>query len=465
MTYRAPEFVVPPDRPFKHDVLGREPIVSFVAGILAKAGGPFVMALDAPWGSGKTTFVRMLQATLSRNNFVCVYFNAWQVDYVTDPLVALVAAIEQIELPSSGASEKLREGLKTVRKVAGWVAKRGAKAAAKAVTMGALDVDKEMEEIAAEFAGGLAGDVVGAFQQEKQLLARFRAELEGAIGRLPAAGKQPTLIFIVDELDRCRPTFAIELLERIKHLFDVQNIAFLLALDKRQLEAITANVYGERIDAPEYLRRFIDLEYSMPLPDMRAFTTALLDGFGMHTWFTGRTHQETRHDRDNFIEFFTVLADMFGLSLRARERCITRLQVVLDQTGESQALDPALVALLVVLRSKEPDLFRSYCAGRASPSEVMETLTSLPGGASFCDDHLGRILEAHLIAADPNRERAKQRNADLERVSKDRGAPEKEREHAAALVDLRRYIPGFRRREISLKHLAAKIDLASHVNQ
>lgn len=67
-------------------------------------------------------------------------------------------------------------------------------------------------------------------------------------------------MFFIDELDRCRPTFAIELLERIKHLFDIQNIVFVLSIDKEQLEASTAAAYGSAINAPEYLRRFIDLE-------------------------------------------------------------------------------------------------------------------------------------------------------------------------------------------------------------
>lgn len=461
MAYRAPEFVVPPDEPFKHDVLDREPIVSFVAEILAKAGGPFVMALDAPWGSGKTTFVRMLQATLSRKNFACVYFNAWQVDYVTDPLVALVAAIEQVELPTSGASERVREGLKAVRKVAGWVAKRGAKAAAKAVTMGALDVDKEMEEIAAEFAGGLAGDVVGAFQQEKQLLERFRAELKGAIGRLPETGKQSTLIFIVDELDRCRPTFAIELLERIKHLFDVQNIAFLLALDKRQLEAITANVYGERIDAPEYLRRFIDLEYSLPTPEMKQFTVSLLERFGLDDWFAARTHHDLRGDRSNFIDYFTKLADLYKLSLRARERCVTRLRLVLDQTQAGDYLDPALVALLIVLRSNAQDTFDRFCTGRASPTDVMNQLTSRPGGREFCDSRAGVVVEGYLIAADPDRDRQAARETELRQISANESAETAARDRAKRLLEFR--LPGSLRDGLQLSEVAAKIDLVARV--
>ncbi|MGD9712945.1 MAG: P-loop NTPase fold protein [Thermomicrobiales bacterium] len=465
MAYRATDLPVPPDNPFEHDRLGRAPAVKFVAELLEKTGGPFVMALDAPWGTGKTTFVRMLEAELIRSGFACINFNAWQVDYVTDPLVALVSAIEQVDLKAGDKGAVFREGFKKVSRVTGLVAKRGAIATAKAITLGALELDAEIERLAAELAGGLTSDVVAAFQRERQLLETFRRELESAIGLLAKSEKKGTLIFIVDELDRCRPTFAIELLERIKHLFDVPNIIFLLALDKGQLEASAAKVYGERIDAVEYLRRFIDLEFSLPTPDMSAFTAALLDRFGMTEWFAGRTHPELRHDRANFVEFFTALANIFELSLRARERCMTRVQVVLDQTAEDHYLDPVLVALLVVLRVKVPSLFSSYCAGHASPADVMNALADQPGGAAFCEGDAGHILEAHLVAADPDRDRAEQFYKNLVQLREDDSAPQKERARASALLDLRRHIPGFRRGELPLKLIAAKIDLATHIER
>ena len=108
---------------------------------------------------------------------------------------------------------------------------------AKGLTIGALDIDKEVETVATELAGDATGDLVEAFQKEKDLLKKFREELDAAVKQLPIAGKRPTLVFFIDELDRCRPTFAIELLERVKHLFGVSNILFVLSTDKQQLEA------------------------------------------------------------------------------------------------------------------------------------------------------------------------------------------------------------------------------------
>ena len=76
MKFRLPELEIPSDDPFRNDALERKPVVEFLAGLLDKFNGPFVLALDSPWGTGKTTLVRMLKAKLELANFQCVYFNA-----------------------------------------------------------------------------------------------------------------------------------------------------------------------------------------------------------------------------------------------------------------------------------------------------------------------------------------------------------------------------------------------------
>ncbi len=190
----------------------------------------------------------------------------------------------------------------------------------KAATLGILDIEDDLEKMAADTAGEVAGNLVDAFQKEKQVLEKFRGEVEKAIKQFKAAGKKETLVFFVDELDRCRPTFAIEMLERIKHLFDVPNIVFVLSVDKSQLEASTAAVYGEKINAPEYLRRFIDLEYGIPMVQSKKFTKTLLTRFELDAEFSKRNGQQTRYDKDNFVDTFTELADVHDMSLRARER-------------------------------------------------------------------------------------------------------------------------------------------------
>jgi hypothetical protein len=109
------------------------------------------------------------------------------------------------------------------------------------------------------------------------------------------------LVIIVDELDRCRPPFAVQLLEKIKHLFNVPAIVFVIAVDKGQLGHSIKSMYGQGMDVGGYLRRFIDLDFSLPKPDTRSFCNAQFAKFGLTEIFKKRTVDTIRYDRDNFI--------------------------------------------------------------------------------------------------------------------------------------------------------------------
>lgn len=463
MSYRIEDIDVPVDSPFANDVLDRKPVVEFLSGLIGRLEGPFVLAIDSPWGTGKTTLVRMLVAELQRTNFQCVHFNAWKVDYVTDPLVALVSSVDRVSLGDGSAAAAFNENIGKAKRIAGIIAKRALIAGAKAATLGALDADKEMEAAAAELSGNAAGDLFDAFESERKLLEKFRDDLAAAISQLSVAGKHANLVFFIDELDRCRPTFAIELLERIKHLFDVPNLIFVLSIDKQQLEAIACAVYGQGIDAPEYLRRFIDLEMGIPNANAQRFTEQLITRFGLTPIFAQRNGRETSYDKSHFVEFFSGISDALELSLRARERCITRLRVVLDQTPSNHYLDPILVALLVVLRAKEPDMFRKVVDGRAAPSETIAFLVErAPSDKLLTERHL-TLLEAYLSVADPNRDRSSARRDELQRLMADEGVDATTRNRAGRLIDMMQSIGGGMRMGVNMAAIAAKVDLAALV--
>jgi len=78
--FRLEEIEIPEDEPFKNDALKRQPVVEFVRDLIKQLEGPFVLALDSPWGTGKTTVVRMLRASLKKDGITSVYFNAWKED-------------------------------------------------------------------------------------------------------------------------------------------------------------------------------------------------------------------------------------------------------------------------------------------------------------------------------------------------------------------------------------------------
>lgn len=463
MKFRLDEIEVPEDEPFKNDALKRQPVVEFVRDLIKQLDGPFVLALDSPWGTGKTTVVRMLRASLKKEGTTSVYFNAWKEDYVSDPLIPMVAALDELKVTDPEAGRRFGEYMSTVKRVATKVAKRGAIAAAKLATMNAVDLGGVTEDVLSAAVGDAADDVIESFKQDKASLERFRAALEDAMKEVQSDEASKPLVFFIDELDRCRPTFAIELLERVKHLFDVKHIVFVLSIDKKQLEAITAAVYGERIDAPEYLRRFVDLEFSLPVIHTKQYTRVLIERYGFKGFFDARrSYSELAYDHDNFVEAFAQLSGVFGMSLRARERCLTRLAVVLTQTPENHYLDPFVASLLIVIRTVRPDLYRGLMSGELAPRKLMSIIKELPGAHAFADSRVPAVMEAYLIAGDVNRERGDAVQKDLRALAE--AKPDSaDGLRARELVGMLGHVGGQRFRDFSTSYVANKIDLASRI--
>ena len=90
------------------------------------------------------------------------------------------------------------------------------------------------------------------------------------------SGKTAPFYVLVDELDRCRPTYAISLLERAKHLFEVNDVVFIVATDTKQLSSAIRAVYGQEFDSPRYLGRFFDRTYEFDTPENSAFVAHMV---------------------------------------------------------------------------------------------------------------------------------------------------------------------------------------------
>lgn len=463
MKFRVQDIELPHGNIYQNDVLNRKPAIDFLDNFLSRLSGPFVLALDSPWGTGKTTFVRMLQASFAANRAPCIYFNAWKVDYVSDPLVALVAALDEIVPTDAVNQSEFKARMATVKKLTTSVAKHSVVAIAKAATLGALDLDPAIEGIAADAAGSMADGLVESFQKDKAALERLRAELEKAVSELASQDEERPLVFFIDELDRCRPSFAIEMLERIKHLFDVERLVFVLSVDKKQLEASVGAIYGQKIDAPEYLRRFFDLELKLPLPDVKSFAELQVERFGLKDYFEERKrHHATQYDGEHLVNVIAEMVQIFQLSLRAVERVMSRVVLVCSQTQTNYFLDPVLVAFLAVVRIKNIELFEGIASERMSPQEVMEFLHQQPGGRQFAYSHFGVVLETYLITGDGNRER-RENNIQQLRLSVQNTENSEEASRAHAIIEMMNWIPSRASSRYSFRtaSVANKVDLAS----
>ncbi|MDC1457360.1 KAP family NTPase [Burkholderiaceae bacterium] len=406
-----PEIAVSPNEKFDEDKLDRREIVETLHLFIDATPAPYVLALDGVWGSGKTTLVKILKADLEDSGYQCVYFDAWRVDYMVDPLIALVGALA--ELVERAHNEHRADALAALKKSAAIIAVETVGAVAQIVTKGLVSTAAIQACTEARQA-----QVFSDYEAAKKTTEQFAKKLEAAAKSIlehpeqkpkhPEQklehSEQKKIIFFVDELDRCRPTFAVHLLERIKHLFDIQNIFFVLSVDKAQLEASMRGVYGTDTDAPEYLRRFIDFDYRVPCVPTKSFTTSLFEKFGLIEKLKGR-QGDFRADAERFITYFTIFATAYRLSARAQGQCVGRLAVVVQSATDRHYLHPPIVVLLIILRVKQPALYQRWIAGDLPAAEFIQ---QWEGTDAVIESYEKSFIHAYLLAVDPKQGRAKQ---------------------------------------------------------
>jgi hypothetical protein len=442
--------------PFANDALERKPTVEFVEGVITKAEGPLVLALDSPWGTGKTTFVKMLQVQLEKKMIHCLYFNAWSVDYATDPLAALVSKISFL---NKNDDPTLTSRMKKLKSIATLVGKRGLIAAAKAMTLGGLDLEKEYEAILAQGNSEITSDLFDSITKEAELLAKFKEELQEFVQDLQVKGSPSNLVFFIDELDRCRPNFAIELLERIKHLFDVPNIIFVLSIDKSQLEVSTSAIYGTGINAREYLRRFIDLEFRLPQVSGKLFINHLVKRFGLDVVFSKR-QPAVNVDLPEFINTFELISKATGMSLRTQEQSIGRFALLMEQIPPNYNLYPYLAATLISARAIKPELYREIQSGSAFTQELMNWIFLNDKNGMIKRNTTSAVIAASLLESDENTERRDKYIKYLETESSNESLKDPEKSYA---INTLKFYNGSKYDKPNLNYLLKKIDLVQNL--
>ncbi|MCZ4287872.1 KAP family P-loop NTPase fold protein [Hoeflea alexandrii] len=249
---------------FDDDMLGRAKISRALSDVLERFEDPLVVALDGRWGTGKSYFLkRWVGAHRLQNdgNALTIYFDAFAHDYLSDPLIALVGALSQ-RIPRT---EKHK--LDRVKEVAFKFVKPAARIALAIASYGATEALNGIGDAAAEAIKGEAGKAMDDFWAREEGRQAAMEEFRSAIQTLSSPshdGLAAPLIIVVDELDRCRPDYALEVLEVIKHFFSVANVHFVLGVNLKALENSVKSRYGSEIDATSYLQKFLSFTVNLP---------------------------------------------------------------------------------------------------------------------------------------------------------------------------------------------------------
>lgn len=353
---------ISPDDPFEHCCLGREGLGKQLTTLIETIErDSFVLSLNGPWGSGKTTFLRMWHALLLSKEHPALYYNAWETDFVEDPLAAFIGELARgVGRDSTGIPAASGSHVDALKNAGAILLRNVGPVAVQLATQGLINKEmvgrgvealKDLAKPIGEAAGEIARQRLGAFGEEKDAVEEFRKHLGRIVEAAKSDGKNLPMVIFVDELDRCRPTFAISLLERIKHVFEVPDLVFVLGIDREQLAHSVKAVYGESFDADGYLRRFSDLEVRLPQPAAGKFAQFLLERVKIGALNTVGAQS------------FGVVAKVFNLPLRVQERCFTEMAVLSATAGDKKIISQGVVAFLVGFRAAHPEAYELYRSG------------------------------------------------------------------------------------------------------
>lgn len=348
-----------PNQPFKDDRLGRKDYAEILTGIVETFVGGAVIALNGAWGTGKTTFLKMWKQHMMNEGFPVIYYNAWEDDICEEPMLSMLRELKELN-KKDGLDNVFRTGAKVVT---------GALAGAFTAAAGVLG---EIAKGAVE--GGmkqLEDSVYESLKEENarmKLMQDFKESLTDYMTIVCNEGKP--MVYMVDELDRCNPTFAVKVLERIKHLFDVPNVIFVLSIDKKQLACSVKGFYGSNeIDADEYLRRFIDVDYYLPEPDAELFCDYLYDYYdydsflksekriGQDIYGYNNNIYKAKEDKEEMLRMAKTIVKYKHLSLRQTERVFAIARIGLCSMPIKSEFLPKLFFFLSYLRVCESEMF------------------------------------------------------------------------------------------------------------
>jgi hypothetical protein len=347
------------------DIFARREFGASLANLVFMSDDPLVILLDSPWGTGKTTFLNMWAGELRKSKVPVIYFDAFLNDHVDDAFLAIASEVIRL----AGDLKKTKESayksfVKKAGRVGGILLRTSARVGVKAATLGAIDAADldSLKKVASDVAkdtSTLADDYVESLlklqSREKETLASLRDALAGLAESFGESqeGQVRTcpLVFIIDELDRCRPSFALEVLERIKHIFSIPNVHFVLSAQLSQLENSVRYSYGPDIDALTYLQKFYNVTVHFPEPRGGRHE-------GLIAKFLAHLRTALPSDRDA-LAVVGHLAEARGLSFRAIERIATCLALARASTPKNYLWVSPIVSVLCVMKIIEPKLFRS----------------------------------------------------------------------------------------------------------
>lgn len=344
----------------KHDTVGRNSQISVLINLLNSNTKSAVIAIDGMWGSGKTVFIKQLcmladksisaeeysHASLDqdaidklRDTQKVFYFNAWSSDYLGDALSAILLKLiaEDDEGLNAAAINRVMKMIKPAE-------------ALKKMSQGAIDVNAETKK---ELLVKNIKDIVDRHEAVNNFLDRLK-------------GDSQRIVFVIDELDRCKPSFAVDILEVMKHYFIRSDATFLIATNTKELAHTVQKYYGYNFDGYTYLNRFFDYTYHLNKINIEQYTQATLG------WtFDGGMVSGVASDAINYFKFEMREINAYISALRLIENFFDNSRTYASDQMHDGLVKYLLVPLALALKIKNNGNFIEFANGTEKGVKIL----------------------------------------------------------------------------------------------
>ncbi len=367
------------------------------------------IALDAQWGAGKTFFVKQAKLVfdainpyietdklteelkndckkiinlvegygIKDNPQLCVYYNAWENDNDDDPILSLIYSIAN----NISTEIKITEGKRDLGAIIQSI-----------VSLINVQINIPLDStnqnsMSFGIDGQRINDVVDAFKKKKDFGTiehekKLKREMNEFLNSL-LPEKANRLVIFIDELDRCKPLYAVKLLERIKHYYDNNNITFVFSTNLSELKNTINNLYGEQFNASKYLDKFFDITLQLPQLNIEKYFNYL--GFGSNSIST-------------LVRI--RIAEVFNLGLREINRLLKNTfiankmlrkpnQATLGNEKFYNFISDFLTPVLLALKMTNTETYESFIAG--NQPEIFLSIFNMPDYANNLLDYWAMI--------------------------------------------------------------------------
>lgn len=326
---------------FDGDHLDRKTAIEKFAAYLDRLKKGAVIAIDAQWGEGKTWFGIHCEKHLKdvKPDRKIIRLDAFSQDYIEDPFVLISAELYTIFADKK--DDFARRATKVWKSVMPTLGRMVLNFTAQSA--GIPDAAKTI----LDSSGDLIENTIKHYSESKNSLNEFKDSL----AKFVSSQDTPVVIF-VDELDRCKPSFAVHFIERLKHFFDVPNLIFVLLINRNQLEKSIKGVYGIDTDAALYLSKFVDTFFQLPKNLSSSYTAASSTNYARKVF--ENKYKKLREANDHtFLDCMSIMTYCFNLSLRDIEK-IVDAYVFLKPTCQTEAL---FLGYFLAMKQTSPDNF------------------------------------------------------------------------------------------------------------